>query len=257
MSIQLERQGQVGILTIQRPEVYNCLNLVTLERLQRLLTEVATDAEVRVVVITGAGDKAFCSGADLKERKTMQQSQVQQYIRTIRDVFSQVERLSVPVIAAMNGVALGGGLELALACDLRVMSETAQTGLTETSLGIIPGAGGTQRLPRLIGKGKAKELILTARRIGAQEALEIGLVNQIAPADQVLDTSLSLAQQIALNAPIALAQAKWAIDFGMEVDMATGLAIESNAYQILVPTKDRLEGLAAFAEKRKPVYRGE
>ncbi|QOS99511.1 enoyl-CoA hydratase/isomerase family protein [Brevibacterium sp. JNUCC-42] len=257
MSIQLERQGQVGILTIQRPEVYNCLNLVTLERFQRLLTEVATDAEIRVVVITGAGDKAFCSGADLKERKTMHQSQVQQYIRTIRDVFTQVERLSVPVIAAMNGVAFGGGLELALACDLRVMSETAQTGLTETSLGIIPGAGGTQRLPRLIGKGKAKELILTARRIGAQEALEIGLVNHLAPVEQVLDTSLSLAQQIALNAPIALAQAKWAIDFGMEVDMATGLAIESNAYQILVPTKDRLEGLVAFAEKRKPVYRGE
>ncbi|OAJ73746.1 enoyl-CoA hydratase [Brevibacillus sp. SKDU10] len=257
MTIQLEKQGQVGILTIQRPEVYNCLNLVTLERLQRLLLEVSSDTDIRVVVITGAGDKAFCSGADLKERKTMQQSQVQQYIRTIRDVFTQVERLSVPVIAAMNGIAFGGGLELALACDLRVMSETAQTGLTETSLGIIPGAGGTQRLPRLIGKGKAKELILTARRIGAKEALEIGLVNQIVPANQVLEASLSLAQQIALNAPLALAQAKWAIDYGMEVDMATGLALESNAYQILVPTKDRLEGLAAFAEKRKPVYRGE
>ncbi|MFB0828826.1 enoyl-CoA hydratase-related protein [Brevibacillus laterosporus] len=257
MTIQLEKQGQVGILTIQRPEVYNCLNLVTLERLQRLLLEVSTDTDIRVVIITGAGDKAFCSGADLKERKTMQQSQVQQYIRTIRDVFTQVERLSVPVIAAINGIAFGGGLELALACDLRVMSETAQTGLTETSLGIIPGAGGTQRLPRLIGKGRAKELILTARRIGAKEALEIGLVNQIVPANQVLEASLSLAQQIALNAPLALAQAKWAIDYGMEVDMATGLALESNAYQILVPTKDRLEGLAAFAEKRKPIYRGE
>ncbi|MCR8995708.1 enoyl-CoA hydratase-related protein [Brevibacillus laterosporus] len=257
MTIQLEKQDQVGILTIQRPEVYNCLNLVTLERLQRLLLEVSTDTDIRVVIITGAGDKAFCSGADLKERKTMQQSQVQQYIRTIRDVFTQVERLSVPVIAAINGIAFGGGLELALACDLRVMSETAQTGLTETSLGIIPGAGGTQRLPRLIGKGRAKELILTARRIGAKEALEIGLVNQIVPANQVLEVSLSLAQQIALNAPLALAQAKWAIDYGMEVDMATGLALESNAYQILVPTKDRLEGLAAFAEKRKPVYRGE
>ncbi|MDF9410676.1 enoyl-CoA hydratase [Brevibacillus laterosporus] len=257
MTIQLEKQGQVGILTIQRPEVYNCLNLVTLERLQRLLLEVSTDTDIRVVIITGAGDKAFCSGADLKERKTMQQSQVQQYIRTIRDVFTQVERLSVPVIAAINGIAFGGGLELALACDLRVMSETAQTGLTETSLGIIPGAGGTQRLPRLIGKGRAKELILTARRIGAKEALEIGLANQIVPANQVLEASLSLAQQIALNAPLALAQAKWAIDYGMEVDMATGLALESNAYQILVPTKDRLEGLAAFAEKRKPVYRGE
>ncbi|MGG3873632.1 enoyl-CoA hydratase-related protein [Brevibacillus laterosporus] len=257
MTIQLEKQGQVGILTIQRPEVYNCLNLVTLERLQRLLLEVSTDTDIRIVIITGAGDKAFCSGADLKERKTMQQSQVQQYIRTIRDVFTQVERLSVPVIAAINGIAFGGGLELALACDLRVMSETAQTGLTETSLGIIPGAGGTQRLPRLIGKGRAKELILTARRIGAKEALEIGLVNQIVPANQVLEASLSLAQQIALNAPLALAQAKWAIDYGMEVDMATGLALESNAYQILVPTKDRLEGLAAFAEKRKPVYRGE
>ncbi|TGV18331.1 enoyl-CoA hydratase, partial [Mesorhizobium sp. M00.F.Ca.ET.186.01.1.1] len=171
--------------------------------------------------------------------------------------FSELEKLQKPVIAALNGLALGGGTELALACDLRIMSEQAQMGLTETSLGIIPGAGGTQRLPRLVGKGIAKELIFTARRIFPAEALAIGLVNRVVPHDQLMNVSMELAAQIASNAPLALAQAKFAIDCGSEVELATGLMMESNAYQLLVPTKDRLEGLAAFAEKRKPIYRGE
>jgi enoyl-CoA hydratase/carnithine racemase len=257
VSVSFRKDEQVGILTIERPEVFNCLNLETLISLRRHIAEIAFDKEVRAVIVTGAGEKAFCAGADLKERRTMSEQQVQQYIRTIRDTFSELERLPKPVIAAINGVALGGGTELALACDLRVLSETAQMGLTETSLGIIPGAGGTQRLPRLIGKGRAKELIFTARRIDADEALAIGLVNRVVPAGQVMPEALQLARRIAENAPIALAQAKHAIDFGMEADLATGLAIESNAYQVLIPTKDRLEGLAAFREKRKPVYRGE
>jgi len=222
-----------------------------------LIGEIALDAEIRVVIVTGAGEKAFCSGADLKERSTMPQSQVQEYIRTIRDTFSELEKLPKPVIAAINGLALGGGTELALSCDIRVMSDTAQMGLTETSLGIIPGAGGTQRLPRLVGKGIAKELIFTARRVHPEEALSIGLVNRVVPLDQLMATSLSLAHSIAANAPLALAQAKYAIDCGMEIDLASGLMVESNAYQLLVPTKDRLEGLQAFKEKRKPVYRGE
>ncbi|REK61798.1 MAG: enoyl-CoA hydratase [Brevibacillus sp.] len=257
MSVLLRKEGAVGVLTLNRPEVYNCLNLETLFTLRRLIAEIDADREIRAVVVTGAGEKAFCSGADLKERRTMTELQVQLYIRTIRDTFSELERLPKPVIAAINGVALGGGTELALACDLRVMSETAQMGLTETSLGIIPGAGGTQRLPRLIGKGKAKELIFTARRVNAEEALAIGLVNRTAPPDQVMTSALQLAEEIAANAPLALAQAKFAIDYGMEADLATGLAIESSAYQVLIPTRDRLEGLEAFREKRKPVYRGE
>lgn len=257
MSIQVQREDQVAILTINRPEVYNCLNLAALLTMREQLGEIALDRDIRAVIVTGAGEKAFCSGADLKERRTMTEQQVQQYIRTIRDTFTELERLPKPVIAAINGVALGGGTELALACDLRVMSETAQMGLTETSLGIIPGAGGTQRLPRIVGKAKAKELIFTARKVGAEEALAIGLVNRVVPAGEALSAALELARQITENAPIALAQAKYAIDFGLEADLATGLAIESNAYQVLIPTKDRLEGLAAFKEKRKPVYRGE
>ncbi|MDA5108749.1 enoyl-CoA hydratase [Brevibacillus thermoruber] len=257
MSVLLRKEGAVGVLTLNRPEVYNCLNLETLFTLRRLIAEIDADREIRAVIVTGAGEKAFCSGADLKERRTMTDLQVQLYIRTIRDTFSELERLPKPVIAAINGVALGGGTELALACDLRVMSESAQMGLTETSLGIIPGAGGTQRLPRLIGKGKAKELIFTARRVHAEEALAIGLVNRTAPPDQVMASALALAEEMAANAPLALAQAKFAIDYGMEADLATGLAMESSAYQVLIPTRDRLEGLEAFREKRKPVYRGE
>ncbi len=257
MTTSFRKEGQIGVLTIERPDVYNCLNLDTLLTMRQHIAEIALDKEVRVVIVTGAGEKAFCAGADLKERRTMTEQQVQRFIRTIRDTFTELERLPKPVIAAINGVAFGGGTELALACDLRVISETAQMGLTETSLGIIPGAGGTQRLPRLIGKGKAKELIFTARRVSAQEALEIGLVNRVVPAGQVMAGALALAEEIAANAPIALAQAKYAIDFGMDVDLSTGLAIESNAYQVLIPTQDRLEGLEAFKEKRKPVYRGE
>ncbi|UYZ14883.1 enoyl-CoA hydratase [Brevibacillus sp. WF146] len=257
MSVLLRKEGAVGVLTLNRPEVYNCLNLETLFTLRRLIAEIDADREIRAVIVTGAGEKAFCSGADLKERRTMTDLQVQLYIRTIRDTFSELERLPKPVIAAINGVALGGGTELALACDLRVMSESAQMGLTETSLGIIPGAGGTQRLPRLIGKGKAKELIFTARRVHAEEALAIGLVNRTTPPDQVMASALALAEEMAANAPLALAQAKFAIDYGMEADLATGLAMESSAYQVLIPTRDRLEGLEAFREKRKPVYRGE
>ncbi len=257
MTVRFHKEGLVGIITIDRAEVFNCLNLETLSAMRQQIADIMFDREIRVVIVTGAGEKAFCSGADLKERRTMTEQQVQRYIRTIRDTFTELERLPKPVIAAINGLALGGGTELALACDLRVMSETAEMGLTETSLGIIPGAGGTQRLPRLVGKGMAKELILTARRVKAEEALVIGLVNRVVQAEQVLNASLALAEQIAANAPIALAQAKVAIDYGMEVDLATGLAIESNAYQVLIPTKDRLEGLEAFKEKRKPNYRGE
>lgn len=187
----------------------------------------------------------------------MPQLQVQVYIRTIRDAFSELEKLPKPVIAAINGLALGGGTELALACDLRIMSETAQMGLTETALGIIPGAGGTQRLPRLVGKGVAKELIFSARRVHPDEALAIGLVNRVVPAEHLMSTAFALAEEIAANAPLALAQAKFAIDCGLEVDLASGLQVESNAYQLLISTKDRLEGLEAFQQKRKPVYRGE
>jgi enoyl-CoA hydratase/carnithine racemase len=211
---------------------------------------------VRVVIITGQGDKAFCSGADLKERATLSPLQVKEYIATIRNLFSAIEQLPQAVIAGINGVALGGGTELALASDIRIAAANATMGLTETRLAIIPGAGGTQRLPRLVGKGKAKELIFTGQRIDAQEALRIGLVNKVCEAQELIDECRKMAAMICETGPIAIEQAKYAINYGLETDLATGLAIESNAYWVCIPTEDRLEGLAAFREKRKPVYKG-
>ena len=167
-----------------------------------------------------------------------------------------MEQLNKPVIAAVNGAAFGGGTELALASDIRIASETATMGLTETRLAIIPGAGGTQRLPRLVGRGKAKEMIFTGRRIGAEEALSIGLVNQVSSPDRLIDDCRQMAAMICETGPIAIEQAKYAINYGLETDLNTGMAIESNAYWVCIPTEDRLEGLAAFKEKRKPVYKG-
>jgi enoyl-CoA hydratase/carnithine racemase len=164
--------------------------------------------------------------------------------------------MNKPAIAAVNGIALGGGTELALACDIRIASESATMGLTETRLAIIPGAGGTQRLPRIVGKGKAKELIFTGRRVDAKEALEIGLVNKVAPPAKLIDECVQMAAMICEAGPVAIGQAKYAVNHGSEVDLHSGLAIESNAYWVTIPTEDRLEGLAAFREKRKPVYKG-
>jgi enoyl-CoA hydratase/carnithine racemase len=208
------------------------------------------------VIITGAGKKAFSAGADLRERRTFSDLQVKEYIFTIRNLFTSVEQLNKPVIAAINGLALGGGNELALACDIRIASMNASMGQPETRLAIIPGAGGTQRLPRLIGRGKAKELIFTGRHVTAEEALQIGLVNQICEPDVLMDECKKIAAMIGEAGPIAIEQAKYAINYGMETDLHTGLAVESNAYWVTIPTEDRLEALAAFLEKRKPVYKG-
>jgi len=249
-------KDQVMVLTLNRPDVMNSFNFAMLRALKQAVDSVRFDTGVRVVIITGAGEKAFCAGADLKERATLTEPQVREFIYTIRNLFTDIENLPKPVIAAVNGVAFGGGTELALASDIRIASETASLGLTETRLAIIPGAGGTQRLPRLVGRGKAKELIFTGKRLSAKESLEIGLVNKVCPAASLLDEARALAGEILQAGPIAIAQAKYAINNGLETDIATGLAIESNAYWITIPTEDRLEGLTAFREKRKPVYKG-
>lgn len=251
-----ERKDQVAILTLNRPDAMNSLNFGMLRALKAKMEALQFDPDVRVVLVTGAGGKSFCAGADLKERASLSEVQVKEFILTIRGLFSFIENLPKPVIAAVNGVALGGGTELALACDLRIASSTATMGLTETRLAIIPGAGGTQRLPRLVGRGKAKELIFTGRRVDAQEALQIGLVNKVATPEALLDDCLAMAAMICETGPIAIQQAKYAINHGLETDINTGLAIESNAYWITIPTEDRLEGLASFREKRKPVYKG-
>jgi methylglutaconyl-CoA hydratase len=250
-------ENGIAMITLNRPEAANALSVQMLEELKEAILACKFDRTVRCIVMTGAGEKAFCAGADLKERAGMDPVQVRKTLSLIRGNINELEALPQPVIAAVNGVAFGGGTELALSCDIRIASETAKFGLTETSLGIIPGAGGTQRLPRLVGKGRAKELIFTARRINAAEALEIGLVEYMVPADNLIEKALEIAGQIVKNGPIAVAQAKFAIDKGYDVDLNTGLAIEQNAYEVTIPTKDRLEGLQAFKEKRPPVYMGE
>jgi len=251
-----DRVGKSTVLTLNRPEVMNSFNLALLGELKDKVERLHWDPEVRVIIITGAGEKAFCAGADLKERATLGEDQVRQFIFTIRNLFTFIESMRKPVIAAVNGVALGGGTELALACDVRIASENARMGLTETRLAIIPGAGGTQRLPRIIGRGKAKELIFTGRRVDAREALEIGLLNKVAQPGTLIETCLEMAAMICEAGPVAIMQAKYAINHGCEVDLNSGLAIESNAYWVTIPTEDRLEGLAAFREKRRPVYKG-
>lgn len=254
--ILAEEKDNILILTLNRPEVMNSFNFAQLHALKEHVEATRFRPEIRVVIITGAGDKAFCAGADLKERATLSDIKVREYIFTIRSLFTSIELLNKPVIAAVNGIALGGGTELALASDIRIASENATLGLTETKLAIIPGAGGTQRLPRLVGRGKAKELIFTGRRVGAQEALAIGLVNQVCPPAELMDESIKMASMICENGPIAVEQAKYAITYGIETDLQTGLAMESNAYWVTIPTQDRVEGLTAFREKRKPVYQG-
>ncbi len=251
-----EEENGVVTLTLNRPEVMNSFNFQLLHALKEQIESVRFNRDVRVVIITGAGQKAFCAGADLKERTSLSPDQVKEFIFTIRNLFTSIEQLNKAVIAAVNGVALGGGTELALACDIRLASMNASMGLTETRLAIIPGAGGTQRLPRLVGRGKAKELIFTGQRIGAQEALNIGLVNQICEPNDLLDECKKMAAMICETGPIAIEQAKYAINYGIDADIHTGLAMESNAYWVTIPTEDRLEGLAAFKEKRKPVFKG-
>lgn len=251
-----EEQDGVLVLTLNRPEVMNSFNSALLNALKKQMDTLRFNNDIRVVIITGSGQKAFCAGADLKERADLSELQVKAFIFTIRNLFTAIEDLNKPVISAINGVALGGGMELCLACDIRIAATSASMGLTETRLAIIPGAGGTQRLPRLVGRGKAKELIFTGRRVDAQEALQIGLVNKICEKEALLDECRKMASMICDSGPIAIEQAKYAINNGLETDLHTGLGIESNAYWITIPTADRLEGLAAFREKRKPVYRG-
>lgn len=257
MELQVDVRDGIGILTLNRPDVMNAVNQTLLQQLHDHLSTWRFDRSIRAIVVTGAGDKAFSAGADLKERATLSPDQVRQFLDRIRGTFNLVEVMPQPVIAAINGLAFGGGLEFAMACDLRVAVQSAQLALTETSLGIIPGAGGTQRLPRLVGPGRAKELVFTARRLSATEAEAWGLVNRVVPDGTGLEAALQVAAAIANNAPVALQQAKFAINQGLEVDLTSGLAIEGKAYEVCIPTKDRIEALIAFREKRKPVFSGE
>jgi methylglutaconyl-CoA hydratase len=255
--IRVEQRGAVAVWTLDRPDRMNALSRAMLEAIGKLSREAATNASVRAVVVTGAGDKAFCAGADLKERRTMSDEDVRALLDLYRSELGPLDRLPKPVVAALNGVAFGGGLELALACDLRVAAAGAVLGLPETSIAIIPGAGGTQRLPRIVGEGRAKEMILLARRLPAEEALAWGLVNRVTPAGvDVVDDAIEWIRPIAEGAPLAQAAALEAIDRGRDASLETGLLLEKLSYEKTLASEDRREALAAFAAKRPARFHG-
>ena len=259
-SIQIERTamptgGEAITLCLNRPEARNAISTQMLAELETAI-ETCADGSVRCLIITGQGP-AFCAGADLKERAGMTPEVVRGFLERTGLLFRKIERLPLPVIAALNGSALGGGLELALCCDLRIASEEAMLGLTETSLGIIPGAGGTQRLSRAIGLERAREMIFCASRISGREAAACGLILEAVPAHAVRERALGLAHAIARNAPIAIREAKRAINDGYDLNLEDGLRLEREAYEITIPTRDRTEALNAFREKRSPEFRGE
>jgi enoyl-CoA hydratase/carnithine racemase len=252
--LYIQKEEGIGILTINRPEVRNALNTETVAEMRSVLAEWKTDPTVRLVVFTGAGEKSFAAGADivqLRDRTLFDalESQMQSFYR-------EVELYEKPTIAAVNGYALGGGCELAMACDIRIASENAKFGLPELNLSIIPGAGGTQRLARLVGKGKAVEMILTGTMIDAEEAKRIGLVTQVAPADQLMSAVRQTAEAILSKGPLAVRLAKLAIQTGLETDIQTGLVIEKLAQAVLFTTEDKREGTTAFLEKRKANFQG-
>ncbi len=255
-AIRYELADAVATITLNRPEVHNAMNERMREELTRCFGDLAQSAEARVVVVTGAGDRAFSAGADIREFVAPQVPVQFRAQRQRVDFRAAMDRCGQPIIAAVRGFALGGGLEFALACDIRIASEDAQLGLTEVNLAIIPGGGGTQRLPRLVGRGKALEMILTGARIDAREALRIGLVERVVPATEVLSASLALARTLAERAPVALRYAKEAVVKGLELPLAEGVRLENDLATLLRTTEDRIEGAQAFLEKRKPRFTG-
>jgi len=256
-----EEDHGIVVFGINRPKAMNALSKNLVKNLSSAIDAVKFDKNCRVVIIRSLAKGAFCAGADLKERAKMTPAEVGPFVAKGREIIGAWDKLPMPVIAAIDGVALGGGLEMALACDLRVASDNAKLGLTETRLAIIPGGGGTQRLPRVVGIGKAKELIYSARILNGRDAEKIGLVNHCVDQNEAGDAaylkSLQLAREILPNGPVGVTMAKMAINKGSEVDITSGLAFEEAAYAQVIPTKDRIEALTAFREKRKPVFKGE
>ncbi|XP_031503398.1 probable enoyl-CoA hydratase 2, mitochondrial isoform X1 [Nymphaea colorata] len=244
-------------VSLDRPGAKNAIGNDMLKGLRRTIEVMNEDPSVRVVMISSSVPKVFCAGADLKERRLMSPEEVRHFVNTLRSTFLSLEALHAPTIAVVEGVALGGGLELALSCDLRICGGDAVFAMPETALAIIPGAGGTQRLPRLVGKTLAKELIFTGRKFHSEDALEMGLVNYCVPAGEAYSKALEIARDISQKGPLAVRMAKIAINKGMEMDLSSGMQVEEDCYERVLNSKDRLEGLAAFADKRKPAYNGE
>ena len=251
-----EKENGLGIITLNRPKDLNALNGELLGELGSLLDEIAADESARVVIITGSGDRAFVAGSDVKEMQPKTSVTIREFVLANRLALEKIERLPKPVIAAINGYALGGGCELALACDLRIAAETARFGQPEINLGIIPGAGGTQRLTRLIGMAKAKELIFTGDMIDAGTALSLGLVNKVVPQASLMAEAKTLGAKLAAKSGTALALAKAAVNSAWQTTLATGLDMEMQNFSLTFATEDQKEGMSAFIEKRKPQFKG-
>ena len=256
MAVRIERDGPVAVVTMSRPEAFNAFNTEQLAALRDAVTEVAAERGIRAVVLTGEGRRAFASGADIKEMSTMRPSEGLVFGQLGQAVTTAIEAAPQPWIAAINGYALGGGCEMALACDIRLASENAVIGQPEVTLGILPGWGATQRLPRLIGAGLASELILTGRRLTADEARQLGLVNAVYTQDELLPKATEMAQTIAANAPLAVSASKRAIHLSRDVDLTTGLAYEAQTFGLLFDSDDQKAGMTAFLEKRTAEFDG-
>lgn len=252
--ILLEKNENIGILTINRPKALNALNSDVLNELERTIDMVIEDEEIHILIITGEG-KAFVAGADIGEMKDMDTFRAREFAEKGLSLFRKIELMEKPVIAAVNGYALGGGCELSMCCDIRIASEKAKFGQPEVGLGITPGFAGTQRLPRIVGIAKAKELIFTAETIDAEEAFRIGLVNKVVPAERLMDEAISLAKKILSKGQIAVRYSKVAINRGMETDIETGQAIERDLFGLCFATEDQKEGMEAFLSKRLPNYK--
>jgi len=248
--ITYEVDGQVGIITINRPKALNALNSTVLEELDSTLDSVDLET-TRALILTGAGDKSFVAGADIAEMSTLTKAEGEAFGKKGNDVFRKIETFPIPVIAAVNGFALGGGCEISMSCDIRICSENAVFGQPEVGLGITPGFGGTQRLPRIVGMGMAKQIIYTARNIKADEALRIGLVNAVYPQEELIPAAKKMASGIAKNAPIAVRNCKKAINDGLQTDMDKAIVIEEKLFGNCFETHDQKEGMSAFLEKRK------
>jgi enoyl-CoA hydratase/carnithine racemase len=255
-AVLLERREHVATLTLNRPDALNAINAQLVHDLYAACQQLATDEQVWTVLLRGSGERSFCVGADLKERRGMDVPATQKLRTRLVRSFRALNALPMPTIAAVHGWALGGGFELALCCDLIVASDDARFGLTEVTLGIIPGGGGTQLLPRLVGKSLAKLLIYTGRRIEAAEAERLGIAVRVVPRAELESAAMALADEIAANAPISLRQAKKAIDGGYHLDLDSAFAFEAELYNATLISEDRIEGLRAFAERREPDYKG-
>ncbi len=256
-NLRLEKRPPLAQVTLDRPKVLNALNAEMLDELAAAFDELAADDSVRVILLAGAGDRAFVAGADIGELAALAPEQAQAFAQRGQAVFRRIETLGKPVIACVRGFALGGGCELAMACAMRIAAEDAKLGQPEVKLGILPGYGGTQRLPRLVGRAAALKLLLTGAIVDAREALRIGLVDEVVPAEQLMARAEALAMEIAANAPLALGEVLRAVDEGQNESIDAGLAIEAEAFGRLAATADKAEGTRAFLEKRRPVWKSE